>query len=188
MESLFSVTPGTQARLSFQSNLPPYTSKLMDPCVAKAPSDCSSLCLFNPISVYPDMIHTPLWLHTSVDVCACWATNLSHVLLGSAALLPSHLSPSIQSARSAGSETCAGNQCTYFTSLNSEAAGETSLRRVNNITEISTLSGHRHIPCAQIHTHAHWLYLNSKWAQVIVLNDSLSTQTTMAANKKNIIQ
>lgn len=127
------------------------------------------------------MIHTPLWLHTSVDVCVRWATNLSSVLLlGSALLLPSHLSPFRPSVRL----TCARNQFAYFTFLNSEAAGETSLQRVNNIAEISTLSGHRHIPRAQIHTHAHWLYLYRKWAQFIVLNDSLSTQTTMAANKK----
>lgn len=141
----------------------------MDQFVGKAPFDCCCLWLFNLISVYPDMIQTPLWLHTRVDVCVCWATNLSCVLLGSALLLPSHLSPFILSSRRAGSETCVGNQCAHFTFLKSEAAGETSLQRVNHIAEISTFSGHRHIPCAQIYTRAHWLYLYSKWAQVIVL-------------------
>lgn len=68
------------------------------------------------------LIQSPIWStalcgYTGVDVCLCWkccATNLS-LLLRSALLLPSHLSPFIPTAGRARSETCGRKSMCYFT-------------------------------------------------------------------------
>lgn len=136
----------------------------MDLCISEAHLQLQPSLAVNPISVYPNMMHTPLWLHTSVGgfhpSCRWPGCKIRDVW------------PKIN--------------VVILLFLNCEAAVKASLQMIKNIAELRAKSIYTYIRHAHKCT-ARRLYLNRKWEQTTVFNDSLSTQTKMAANVKTLI-